>query len=684
MSCLRAYRWVLSPALLALALVASACEAEDFEPTVALFTMPVAGETDLYALPYPNDLRVTPEGKIDLAQLGADQPGLIQRYLDLVAQNDLDGFATNGAAFFRFSAPLSSRSLPATPQASLEPGAAAFWINIDKASPEYGQRVPLSFKFNAIAGRYAGENLLAVLPVHGFVLLPKTRYAVVLTEGVLDEGDISVQADRDFRPLLSADKPRDARLDKAHSIYAPLRSYIAEQNLTGVVCAAVFTTGSPTGLTVKAREVVQRLAAPQASELKVANEYDLFYELRGSYEAPNFQKGDPPYSTPADGGQIELNVAGEPVVARTESMRFAISIPKGTMPPTGWPVVLYAHGTGGDYRTPVKNGVAKNLAEVKDASGKVITQFAVIGIDQVLHGPRAPSGTSVELAFFNFNNPAASVSNVLQGGIDNFQLLRLVKGLTFDSVPWMEGKAGEGTNVDFGQTSFDPQRIYFFGHSQGGLTGPSFLAAEPEIKGAVLSGAGGGAVLSLLYKTAPSSIKPLLEAALKEPVDEYHPVLNLFQQMLEPADPNNYAPAFFHAPPQGLTPKHIFLSEGLIDRYTPTQTTEALAVAMRAPAVGPELSPVEGLSLRKLQASGLPTSGNVKAGSVTVTAGLLQYQAMSQNKSCTKDSECSGSCVSGQCRREGHFVMFDNAEARRQYASFLATMARDGAPTISK
>lgn len=684
MSCPRAYRVLLSAALLALALVASGCEGEAVEPTVALFTMPVSGDQDLYALPYPNDLRVTPEGTIDLAQLGTEQTGLIKRYLDVVARNDLEGFGTNGGAFFRFSGPLSPRSLPATPQASLEPGASVFWINIDKSSPAYGERVPLTFKFTAAAGRYAGENLLAVLPLHGFVLLPETRYAVVVTEGLLDEGDISVQADRDFKPLLKADKPRDARLDKAHTIYAPLRSAIAEQNLTGVVCAAVFTTGQPTGLAAEAREVVQRFVAPEVKDLEVANDYDSFYELRGSYEAPNFQQGDPPYSTPADGGQIELNVAGEPIVARTEAMRFAISVPKGPAPAGGWPVVLYAHGTGGDYRTFLRNGVAKNLAEVKDASGAVVSKMAVVGIDQVLHGPRAPAGTSVELAFFNFNNPDASVSNVLQGGIDNFQLLRMVKGLTFDSVPWMKGKAGEGTNVDFGQTRFDPQRIYFFGHSQGGLTGPSFLAAEPEIKGAVLSGAGGGAMLSLLYKTAPSAIKPLLEAALKEPVDEYHPVLNLFQQMLEPADPNNYAPAFFHAPRAGLQPKHIFLSEGLIDRYTPTQTTEALAVAMRAPPLGQVFQPVVGLELRGLQPRSLPTSGTVNVQGDTVTAGLIQYEAMSQNKSCTADSQCSGSCVKGQCRREGHFVMFDNPEAERQTASFLATMARDGIPTISK
>lgn len=409
-----------------------------------------------------------------------------------------------------------------------------------------------------------------------------------------------------------------------------------------------------------------------------------FVEVRGKYSAPNFQTGDPPYMQPSQGGTIARNVVGEPLVARTEEMRFALSVPIGPMPAKGWPVVLYAHGTGGSYHTFLNNGVATLLSEIKDAQGKVIEHMAVIGIDQVLHGLRAPKGTNVELAFFNFNNPGASVDNVLQGGIDNFQLLRLVKSLTFDKVPWLTGLPREGETYDFGATKFDPDRIYFMGHSQGGLTGPSFLAAEPEIKGAVLSGAGGGAALSLLYKSAPIDIGYLLEAALKEKLDQFHPILNLFQQMLEPADPNNYAPRFYHAPLEGLAPKPIFLSEGLIDHYTPTATTEALAVAMRAPPVGKVLQEVPGLLLRGLTASNAPVSGNVSSpDGKTVTAGLVQYQTQKVAKSCTKDADCSGYCDdTGSCRLEGHFVMFDNPEAERQYSVFLGTLARDGRATI--
>ena len=671
----------------ALLLVASttlpACEAEHLQPTIALFTMPGEADQDLYALPYPNDLRVTPQGTIDLARLSTGQLGLIQNYLNLVKANALGGFATNGAAFFRFSAPLNSRSLPATAEISREPGASVSWVNVDTKSPGYGERIPFTCKFTTAKGRYAGDNLLAILPVPGFVLRPKTRYAIILTRGVLDELDISVDPDRDFRPLLLEEKPAEARLHHGHTVYAALREYIAKENLTDVTSAAVFTTGQPTGIVTKARAVVYRHPVPKVDDLRVTAENTESYDLVGTYEAPNFQGGTPPYMNPKDGGVIALNIAGEPIVSRQETMRFALSVPRATMPKTGWPIVLYAHGTGGDYKTFLRAGVARNLASIEDGQGKIIEHMAVVGIDQVLHGPRAPTGTNVEIAFFNPMNPAASIHNVLQGAIDNFQLLRMIKALTFDDVPWREG-SGVGGTIEFGATRFDPQRIYFMGHSQGSLTGPAFVAAEPEIKGAVLSGAGGGAMLSLIYKTKPIAIAPLFEAALHEPIGPYHPLLNLFQQMLEPADPNNYAPAFFFSPRPGQAAKPIFLSEGLIDHATPTATTESLATAMRAPPLGKVLQPVLGLSLRGLSEKNLPISGNVSTEGGSITAGLLQYRAQSKNTSCTDDKPCgSGYCEKGTCRREGHFVIFDNPEARRHYSSFLGTLARDGIATIS-
>ena len=121
--------------------------------------------------------------------------------------------------------------------------------------------------------------------------------------------------------------------------------------------------------------------------------------------------------------------------------------------------------------------------------------IAVVGIDQVLHGPRNP-GSSPQISFFNFQNPLSARDSTRQGAADNVALLRLLLGFDFTE------RHPNGRTV-----RFDPDRIYFMGHSQGGLTGPPWLAYEPLIKGAVLSGAGGLIYLSLLNKTEPVNIR---------------------------------------------------------------------------------------------------------------------------------------------------------------------------------
>ena len=81
------------------------------------------------------------------------------------------------------------------------------------------------------------------------------------------------------------------------------------------------------------------------------------------------------------------------------------------MPPDGWPVILYAHGTGGDYQTFVRESLDLRAALI-ERKGQPPTRMAMIGIDQVLHGPRDPSGSNAEITFFNLQNLAAARDNV--------------------------------------------------------------------------------------------------------------------------------------------------------------------------------------------------------------------------------------------------------------------------------
>jgi len=386
------------------------------------------------------------------------------------------------------------------------------------------------------------------------------------------------------------------------------------------------------------RQKVWSLDAPVAAGIARSGATSAYVEYTGTYPGPNFQEGDVPYSV--SGGAIVLGSDGLPVVQRMEDLRVAITVPPGPTPAGGWPVVIYAHGTGGNYVSFVNNGTAARLA----AQG-----LAAVGIDQVLHGPRNPGGNP-DVDFFNFQNPDAARNNAVQGAADDFTVVRLIQGFSFDD---------NGTVV-----TFDPSRIYFFGHSQGGLTGPLFLAYEPEVKGAVLSGAGALLYQALLTKTEPFDIASLVPSLIRDPdVDENDPILAILQTWVERSDPANYGPLLVRHPPDGpggspLPPKPIYQSEGFIDHYAPNPTIESFATSIGVAQVGPLKSTVDGLALRGQQTLTAPVSDNLDG----VTAVLLQYD------------QASGS--------DGHFVVFDVPAAQTQSAQFLGTLADTGTATL--
>jgi len=329
-------------------------------------------------------------------------------------------------------------------------------------------------------------------------------------------------------------------------------------------------------------------------------------------------------------------------------------VPLGTMPSAGWPVILYAHGTGGDYESFIDDGTAGRFAEVMNADGSELARFVVISIDQVLAGTRAPAGTDQDTAFFNFDNILAARDNIKQGSLDNFQLLRLVESIDLPALP-------DGT----APLKLDTSRVYFFGHSEGSLTGALFVGEEPLVKAAVFSGAGAGLVSSLLLKMQPVNIAALVQDLFDEPVDDFNPMLNLLQGFFDESDPENYARRYFAEPPVGQAPKSIYISLGLRDNYAPDPTIETFALAVGVQPVNPDLLAVDGLALVGGSFVNAPQSKNVAAGAATGV--LCEYDPGPDDAADDFD---------------GHFVVFNVPAAEAQSTRFLGTAASGGVATL--
>ena len=618
-------------------LLAIGCGDGDPAGTTALFAIPggTPGD-DFYATPFPNDLWRKSDGTIDLSQFPTNSL-LVDNYR--AAAESLDGFGKNAAIFARFDGPLDPASLPDA-AGSITDDASVYVVDIDPDSATFGQKSPVIVRFRAENTQTIGKHNLVVRPFPGFPLADATTYALVITDRIRDAGGASVAPAAEMEELLG--EGGDQLIVDARATYQPLLDYLDEaggDEREDIVSATVFTTQSALGIVPALRKAIFATPEPVATGVTSPATNAIFKTFTGSYEAPNFQAGDVPYKN-APEGEITVGSDGSAIVQRTETMRFALTVPAGDPPAGGFPICIYSHGTGGDFQSFIGDGTATSLAK---------QGIAVISTDQVLHGPRNPGGNE-EIDFFNFQNPYAIRDNSLQGSADAWSQMRLALGMSI---------------VDGARTiTFDDTKVTFFGHSQGGLTGPGFVTFEPALTGAVFSGTGGVTYLGLLYKTEPLDIPALLGAVVRdEPLDEDNPSLAMAEMFVERTDPVNYAALMVRNPPildgVQLAPRNIYQLEGFTDSFTPNLAIEAFATAIGGNIVmTPDTAPVPGLELEGREVMAPPFSNNL-AGA---TATLAQYKQ--------------------QPGSDGHFVVFDIPAAERQAAEFLGTLARTGTATV--
>ncbi len=375
------------------------------------------------------------------------------------------------------------------------------------------------------------------------------------------------------------------------------------------------------------------------------SDYDEYHAL---VEIPIFQIGTAPYLT--SGGGIDTSSL------QTEKVCAALTIPnKGAMPTSGWPIVVFAHGTGGSFRSHIRD-------EVSGALAGATPRMAVLGYDQVEHGPRRGASTaSPNVLFFNFKNPDAARGNPMQGAADVISMGRLAKSLTIDKS--IAGGAG---------VKIDPTAVVFFGHSQGSMHGSLGLPYTNDYTAAVLSGNGASLMHALLSKTAPENIAAAVPFALGADYDgkrrlyggESHPVLTILQQWIDPADPLNFASAIARSPSPGILPKSVFQTYGLHDTYSPPVTLQIYALAAGLKVVEHDQSVGMPDAIGDEVEVPPPVAGNLVKDGHTVTLAVREYQNAAD--------------------KDGHFVVFDVASANDDAIRFLTMAAAGKVPAVGK
>jgi hypothetical protein len=575
--------------------------------------------------PWPADTRLDPDGTLSL--MGFPNPSglpLLETYL--ATAETIAGFGTSSPVYVRFDGPFDPAVLPA-PAESMTADSPLVLVDV-----ESGEQVPVQWEQTTYeSSDYAPLHLLAVAPLHGWSLRGASTYALLVTTAV-------ARPSRSFRA-----QPLDPRLEPV----------LADLGLTQdeLAIATVFTTQDPVGeMADLAWFVRNQIGMPDLNVvLEQVEEYDLYTAYRTHYLSPVFTQGDPPYTV--TGGEFAFDAEGRPELVRFDDLRIAVCVPNGQEPPpSGWPVVLYQHGTGGNYR-----GFCDENQALESMTRFAGVGLVGVGIDQPLHGTRPGAEFASDLTHFNILNPTSARTNFRQGGLDALYLARA-----------LSSQAWTPTTPAGDPVPLDPENVLFMGHSQGGLTG---ALATPffggDVRGSVLSGAGAVLAITVVERQDPLDFAQLVRDVLliadEEPLTELHPILGLVQTLVEITDPANYARYWLREPAPWVdhTPTDLLLTSGTADVATPYRTAVALAAAGGLPQLGAPATRAEAVWLRTGEPLPLPQSDTVTSFlGGPASAGFAQF-------------------LDGT-----HFVVFEEPGASDLVTHWLDTAA-EGSPVLS-
>lgn len=640
---------------LVLLLLVAGCEAPDtFVPRATRVSFDPAAR-DFWSVPLPSELRRQSDGTFNLDRWPGERSSLVNAWLTSIDAR-VDGWGVNAGVFLPFTGALDVSTLP-TPSSSLGDGASVFFVDVTKGSPDYGTRFPVEVSFTAEAAPFRAPNLLAVVPVAGFTRRAKTTYAVVVTDAVKDVSGAPVGRSEAFHAAVSGAKDADARAVEA---LKPLRAWLDDSRFDRrrVVGGTVFTTIDPMSALVRLSSWVETLPAPALEQpftrLEGFPTYELFV---GRYRVPHVQSGPKPGR-----GRIVWSAEGTtPVQQGVQSVRLSVSIPKGPMPASGWPLMLYLHGSGGEYREGMDRGpLAPTTTRDKQGDPPLGTGpsewlaargIAVMGFDFPLHGDReSPPDTTGRMLYDVFGDIDSSVDNMQVSAMEVQYLTRLLA-------------TGVTVNVNGATARFDLTRLSAMGHSMGSTIGIPVATVDPRIQGYVFSGAGGLLLEVATSTTYPVRLQELVSQLLgfqSGLIDRTHPLLHAFQSLWDFTDPSAKARHVAREPLPGKVAHAAFQPQGLVDGYFHPWAQTAVAVQLGVTHVGEvfEATSVDALSLASRPVrSTFPLSKNVNG----VTVGLSQVQTPFDL---------------------GHYVVFDRDDVQHQVLCFLEGVGTAEGPVL--
>jgi hypothetical protein len=542
-----------------------------------------------FALPWPNDVRVNPDGSLDMAGYPGRATSAVADAIIGLGSQVTYGFGTNSAVFFQTCGAIDTASLP-TATGSTAASSTAMLVNLDNPTEP---PVPILTDFKAPATSLRPADLLTLLPYPGHTLRKQTRYAAIVFDGVTAGGSPMRRS-----PLLDElDDPWDVSKPVSQTRWDALRAqrddvftYVSghtTRTSADVLAFTVYTTQDTTGELQAIAAAIAALPSPTPVSLTPGSCSNSRITSTGKIDLPKWQAGPFPYIF--GGGAIVVS-GGVAVQQSTERVNFSTTVPCGPAPVGGWPILLFMDGTGASENS-------NSIDYIGGGTSDPPLPYLVASIAPLYSGDRQPTGLpppddQPEFLFFNYLNPLAGRTNQIQQASEMMYLRRIVEGLP-------------QTNASVEMAA---------GHSQGALTIPHIMAEDPSFGAGFISSGGGGLFLTVLHRGDTRSLIDTALGAGSGELDMFHPAVHALQTLAEVGDAANYAPL--------VSSPHVLSTGGLKDGCSPLEVVSVSGTGMGLPVANPLYYPMFGTLSLEPPTTVFPVSGNLSGGRTGVTVQL--------------------------------------------------------------
>lgn len=429
------------------------------------------------------------------------------------------------------------------------------------------------------------------------LLKPGTRYVVAIkkTLKAKDGGDLEIP--EGFQAILDGTKTSHELLEKVRPRYADIFAALEAKGIhkEDLVVAWDFTTRSRTQVQAdlyNARTAALAMMGTDGSALSYTVDEDTVptdtrfaRRIDGTFDAPLFLTMNGSYSP---GVELVRDAAGKPMATGLYRAPFTALIPQCALDSqTPVPIMVYGHGLLGEAKDQVSSGGPKAAAAEVCA--------VVIGTD--MRGMASQDVPNVALALNDGNLGHLIFDTLIQGMMNHVALVQIARGPMANT---LFTKQMGNTTVPL----VDPDTVYYYGISQGGIMGTTVCGIDPVIKRCVVQVNAINYSMMLERSVDWPTYRTTLIGAYDDPL-VVALMLNLMQQQWDRTEPVVVADVINGTGFPDTPPKDVFMQFGIADDQVPNVASEYQARTMGIPVITPTPYTPYGLEEATTASSGL-------------------------------------------------------------------------------